>query len=85
MFNQHKILARLACLGLLLGTASGVAALEMPEPHSTQGKFERIEQPLEVKLSVVAGGLFLIGLELWWFLLSKPKAQPTNPVPQQKS
>jgi plastocyanin domain-containing protein len=39
------------------------------EAKSNQG-FQRIEQPLAVKLVVSAGGLGLIGLELWWFLLS---------------
>lgn len=76
MLDKHKILGSLAGVGLLLGTASGVAAAEMPMNNSaSQSEFERIEQPLGVKLSVAAGGLFLIGLELWWFLLSKPKAK----------
>jgi plastocyanin domain-containing protein len=49
----------------------------MQHPAS-QEKFERLEQPLEVKLGVVTGGLFLIGLELWWFLLSQPKAKQST-------
>jgi plastocyanin domain-containing protein len=31
-------------------------------------RFQRIEQPLGVKIGVTAGGIALIGLELWWFL-----------------
>ncbi len=38
-------------------------------------KFQQIEQPLSNKIFVTAGGLSLIGLELWWFLISKPKSQ----------
>lgn len=76
MFNKHQLLGGLVGVGLLLGTASGITAAEMPMDHSTsQGEFKRIEQPLGVKLGVAAGGLFLISLELWWFLLSKPKAK----------
>lgn len=79
MLNKHQILSSLAGIGLLLGTASGIAATEMEMDHSPSGgEFERIEQPLEVKLGVAAGGLFLIGLELWWFLLSKPKAKQST-------
>jgi len=79
MLDKHKILGSLAGVGLLLGTASGVAAAEKPRDHSApQGQFERIEQPLGVKLGVAAGGLLLIGLELWWFLLSKPKAKQST-------
>jgi cation transport ATPase len=73
---KHQLVGSLAGVGLLLGIASGITAAEIPIDHSTPtGEFERIEQPLEVKLGVVAGGLFLISLELWWFLLSKPQAK----------
>lgn len=79
MLSKRQILGSLAGVGLLLGTASGVAAAEMPMDHSAPGgEFERIEQPLGVKIGVAAGGLFLIGLELWWFLLSKPKAKQSS-------
>lgn len=71
----------LAGLGFLLGAMSGALAGEMPAnhtipsdtPESTQ--FRRIEQPLSNKVAVTLGGLGLMGLELWWFLLSKPKSQ----------
>ena len=66
-------------LGFLLGTISGVMAAEtgmdsMNEQHApSSNQFQRIEQPLENKIIVTVGGLGLIGLELWWFLFSKPK------------
>lgn len=36
----------------------------------TDTRFQRIDQPLPVKILVTASGMGLIGLELWWFLLS---------------
>ncbi|MBW4641930.1 MAG: cupredoxin domain-containing protein [Goleter apudmare HA4340-LM2] len=46
------------------------------ETHpQTTNQFQRIEQPLGNKVAVTLGGLGLIGLQLWWFLLSKPKSQ----------
>ncbi|WP_297080398.1 hypothetical protein [Thermoleptolyngbya sp. M55_K2018_002] len=39
-----------------------------------QPQFQRIEQPLWAKIAVTTGGLGLVGLELWWFLLSQPRA-----------
>lgn len=79
MLYKRRIIGGLAGFGLLLGTASGIEAAEMPGSHSApQGQFERIEQPLEVKLGVAAAGLSLVGLELWWFLLSKPKAKQST-------
>jgi len=71
-------------LGALSGAISGVVA-EMPgdsthsmprSPESSQ--FQRIDQPLGTKVAVTLGGLGLIGLELWWFLFSQPKARKAN-------
>jgi plastocyanin domain-containing protein len=77
---KYQIFGSLAGIGLLLGTVSEVTAAKMPmdDPPTPQAEFERIEQPLAIKLGVAAGGSFLIGLELWWFLLSKPKAKQSN-------
>ena len=36
-----------------------------------ESQFRHIEQPIELKLAVTLGGLILIGLEIWWFLLSQ--------------
>ena len=48
-----------------------------PESKSDFRKsdFRKIEQPLPLKLGVTFGGLGLIAADVWWFLLSKPKAQ----------
>jgi plastocyanin domain-containing protein len=60
-----------AGLGFLLGTISGSIAAEVP---GKTGQFQPIEQPLSHKIWVTIGGVGLIGLELWWFLLNKPKS-----------
>jgi len=79
MFSRSQIWGSLAGLGLLFGTASGVVVAQMP--HEMPGEvartnqFRRLEQPLGLKVGVTVGGIALIGLELWWFLLSKTKAQ----------
>lgn len=80
MLIKKAMIGSIASLGLALGVASGGAAAqmnhEMPASEtSPTSQFRRIEQPLWLKGTVAAGGLALIGLELWWFLLSKPKSQ----------
>src|SRR4028118_437332 len=81
MFKQATFFGTLAGLGFLLGAISGAIATEMPAQHTTESqstesiKFRRIEQPLANTVAVTLGGISLIGLELWWFLLSKPKSQ----------
>ncbi|MBW4602250.1 MAG: hypothetical protein KME29_22425 [Calothrix sp. FI2-JRJ7] len=60
-------------LGMLPTTVA-----QMPhQTHTseTQTSFQRLEQPLWVKAAVTASGFGLIGLEIWWFLLSKPKSK----------
>lgn len=71
----RKILGSLAGLGLLLGITSNVALAQMPTSSSNETQFRSIEQPLGLKVGVTVGGIALIGLELWWFLLSKPQFQ----------
>ena len=76
MFKKATFFGTLAGLGFLLGAISGALATEMPTELAAQNtQFRRIEQPLRNKLGVTLGGLGLIGLELWWFLLNKPKSQ----------
>ena len=81
MFKQSAMIGSLTAFGILLGITSGGAFAQTPhdEPHREQteqtGEFQRIDQPLWVKGAITAGGLGLIGLELWWFLLSKPKSR----------
>ena len=74
---KHLTLTSLAGLTLALGLASGTPAQMNHDdmaPTST-GQFQRIEQPIWSKVAVTGAGLGLIGLELWWFLLSKPKSR----------
>lgn len=76
MLYHRQIALSLGSLGIMLGIASGVRANKISIPHSNStAKFRHIEQPLSLKIGVTAGGLTLIGLELWWFLFSKNKAK----------
>jgi plastocyanin domain-containing protein len=76
MLKRKIFLGTLAGLGFLLGAISGAIAAPMPVETTTPNtQFRRIEQPLVNKAAVTLGGLGLIGLEIWWFLLSKPKSQ----------
>ncbi|NJL37559.1 MAG: hypothetical protein HC899_13070 [Leptolyngbyaceae cyanobacterium SM1_4_3] len=80
MVNRFAIFGRIATVSLLLGvTLGGAVAQESHQgmTHTTgeQTNFQRVDQPLWVKAAVTAGGISLIGLELWWFLLSKPKSR----------
>ncbi|MEA5628346.1 hypothetical protein [Nostoc sp. UHCC 0251] len=71
MFRKKMLWGSLIALVLLTGT-SGVTLAEMPAHSSEQtSQFRRIEQPLSLKVGVAIGGLALMGLELWWFLLYK--------------
>lgn len=81
---QTTFISAIVSLGLLWGTATGAAAQMSDQmPHTPQHtdtssrseKFRVIEQPLQNKLLVTLAGLGLIGLELWWFLLSKPQSR----------
>ncbi|PPS41223.1 cupredoxin domain-containing protein [Chroococcidiopsis sp. TS-821] len=75
MLSRSQIWGSLVGLGLLLGTASAQIPHEMSGEIAPTNQFRRIEQPLALRVGVTAGGIALIGLELWWFLLSKTKAQ----------
>jgi plastocyanin domain-containing protein len=69
-----KLLSLLIALALLLHPGS-VLATEMPsQQRNTETQFERVEQPPVIRAIVTLGGISLIGLELWWFLFSKSKA-----------
>jgi plastocyanin domain-containing protein len=81
MFKHSAILGSFTALSILLGVTSGGAFAQTShnEHHTAQtGEFQRIDQPLWLKGAVTAGGLGLIGLELWWFLLSKPKSRKAS-------
>ncbi|BAZ48410.1 hypothetical protein NIES4103_10180 [Nostoc sp. NIES-4103] len=78
--NKTAIIGSIASIGVVLGIASHKAVAQKPQhmhPSQTEqtSQFQFIEQPLSNKVAVTLGGLGLISLELWWFLLSKPKSQ----------
>lgn len=82
MLLKKVMISSIASLGLALGVGWGGAVaqtnhnMDMPSSETSETtQFRRIEQPLGFKIGVTATGLALIGLELWWFLLSKPKSR----------
>ena len=78
MFSKSKMIGSLAGLGFFLTLTPNVALAEMNMSASTEkqtSQFQKIEQPLGLKLAVALGGLGLIGAELWWFMFSKTKSQ----------
>lgn len=80
MVNKTALIGSIASLGIVLGIASGEAgAQKSHESHPSAtvqtNQFQRIDQPLGNKVAVTLGGFGLIGLQLWWFLLNKPKSQ----------
>ncbi len=73
MLNKTKIYITIMGLGLFLAiTTNSVLAKKVIETKPTR-QFQKIEQPLGLKLMVLTAGLGLIGAELWWFILSKTK------------
>ena len=81
MFNKSKIYGSLLGLGFFLALIPNVTLaqemeVEMPASEGEQtSQFQKIEQPISLKLAVALGGLGLIGAELWWFMFSKTKSQ----------
>ena len=82
MINKTKILGSLVGLGFLLVFTPNTALaqkdmeVEMPVAEGEQtSQFQKLEQPLSLKIAVAVGGLGLIGAELWWFMFSKTKSQ----------
>ena len=80
ILDRIKIYGGLLGLGFLLAfpansTLAG-KAVEMPASQGEQtSQFQKIEQPIGLKIAVALGGLGLIGAELWWFMFSKTKSQ----------
>jgi plastocyanin domain-containing protein len=82
MFNQTKIYGSIAGLGFFLALTTNVALaqkemeVQMPASQGEQtSQFQKIEQPIGLKLAVALGGLGLIGAELWWFMFSQTTSQ----------
>ena len=71
-FKNKWLLSGLLSTSLLLG---GAHTAQAQISQADTGDFRRINQPLGLKVGVTAVGLGLTGLELWWFLFSKTKAQ----------
>ncbi|EDX86763.1 hypothetical protein S7335_4469 [Synechococcus sp. PCC 7335] len=65
-----------AIVSVLVGGLVGVSPTAMAHTIETdQSKFQRVDQPIALKVGVAATGLGLIAIELWWFLSSRTKAQ----------
>ncbi|HLO50793.1 MAG TPA: cupredoxin domain-containing protein [Kamptonema sp.] len=84
MLSQVTLLKISLKFGVLLAVifasnSVAIAAVSHSQPINESApittQFQQIEQPLANKILVTFGGIGLIGLELWWFLLSKPKSQ----------
>ena len=76
MFSKSKMVGSLAGLGFFLALTPTIGLAEMSASAEKQtSQFQRIEQPIGLKLAVALGGLGLIGAELWWFMFSKTKSQ----------
>jgi plastocyanin domain-containing protein len=76
MLIKKVMISSFISLGLLIrgGKILAQNTYEMPHSQNSQTtEFQHIEQPLWLKAAVTTGGLGLIGLNMWWFLLSKPK------------
>lgn len=82
MLSKKTLWGSLASLVLLTSTSAVVLA-EMPASPSKQ-TIQPLEQPLALKLGVTIGGLALIGLELWWFILSKSSTHQGIPKLRKK-
>lgn len=83
IFNRNKIYGSLAGLGIffLLTPNSLLAQMEVEMPVSAEeqtSQFQKIEQPVSLKLAVTLGGLSLIGAELWWFVFSGRSFKKTS-------
>lgn len=79
--QKSWIVGSLAGVGLILTPASVSVAQTQPDqmqPTEPAATFRHIDQPLWLKGAVTAGGIGLIGIELWWFLFSKSKSRKTD-------
>jgi plastocyanin domain-containing protein len=77
----RQAIGSMAGIGLALSLMTTPATAQQSHSMSSDAateqtsQFHRIDQPIWIKAAVTVGGLALIGLEVWWFLLSKPKSQ----------
>ncbi len=81
MLRKTIFFGTLVGIGFLFGAISGAIAADIPSDRNMQmessktSQFKAIDQPLTNKILITVVGAGLIGAELWWFLLSKPKAE----------
>lgn len=78
MFNQSKVVSIVVGLGFFLALTPNIALTqetesEMAVSPAKISQYQKIEQPLNLKVAVTLGGLGLISAELWWFMFSKAK------------
>ncbi|MER3435543.1 MAG: hypothetical protein C4288_19625 [Leptolyngbya sp. ERB_1_1] len=79
--QKSWIVGSLVGVGMILSTASVSVAQMQPEqmqPTQISTTFRRIDQPLWLKGAVTAGGIGLIGGELWWLLFSRFKSRRSD-------
>lgn len=80
MFSKSKMVGSLAGLGFFLALTPNITLAEMTASTEKQvNQFQKIEQPIGLKLVVALGGLGLIGAELWWFMFSNANSQHLKP------
>ena len=91
MSSKSKIVVNLAGLGFLLALTPNIAIsqenmeVEMPALTGEQNsQFQKIEQPLSLKLAVALGGLGLISAQLWWFMFSHANSQHFKPSSSER-
>jgi plastocyanin domain-containing protein len=79
--NLNSLATLTLALSLSLSLASGSFAQINHDDRTLPltSQFQRLEQPLWAKVAVTSAGLGLIGLELWWFLLSQPRSGQARP------
>ncbi|MCA6510133.1 MAG: hypothetical protein IM531_11385 [Pseudanabaena sp. M090S1SP1A06QC] len=82
MFKRSTFFGTIISISFLFGVISVAIASEkmldnrnMPIGTDKPMQFKVIDQPLINKILVTVGGMSLIGAELWWFLVSKPKSK----------
>jgi len=81
MANKRRVLAIGMGAGSFLGSVPSMTIAAESMHHAQSGvtsDLPAIEQPLSLKAGVTLGGFGLIGLELWWFLLSKTRPSQTK-------
>ncbi|MFE4107968.1 hypothetical protein [Almyronema epifaneia] len=83
MKNPSHLIQQMLGIALGLSLAAEVAIAQPHTPPAENPRqFEKIEQPLPLKIGVTLAGIALIGAELWWFRFSHAQAPATAPQDQ---